>query len=67
VIGVGAGFKFLSGKVKMAPKWVGDAGFEWLWRLLHEPKRIWRRVFLYGPIFCYLAVKDFLFEKNRKI
>jgi len=45
VIGVGAAFKFLSGKVKRAPKWVGDLGFEWLWRLFQEPKTTWKKGF----------------------
>ena len=64
IIGVGAGFKFLSGKVKMAPRWIGDLGFEWLWRLFHEPKRIWKRVFLCGPFFIWLVIKDFLNFKS---
>lgn len=56
--GVGAGFKFLAGKVKRAPPFVGEHGFEWMWRLLQEPKLIWRRVFLMGPRFLWLAGKD---------
>lgn len=59
VIGVGAAFKFLSGKVKRAPGWIGDAGFEWLWRLFTEPQRVWKRVFLDGPFFFWLILKDF--------
>lgn len=51
VVGVGAAFKFLAGTVRRAPAWVGDHGFEWLWRLAHEPKRIWRRVLIAGPQF----------------
>jgi len=58
VVGVGAAFKFLSGKVKRVPKWIGNLGFEWLWRLFCEPKRIWKRVFLDGPIFFGLVIKD---------
>ena len=65
IIGVGAAFKFLSGKVKRAPKWVGDLGFEWLWRLFCEPKKTWKRVFVYMPIFFYLVLKDFL-NLNKK-
>jgi N-acetylglucosaminyldiphosphoundecaprenol N-acetyl-beta-D-mannosaminyltransferase len=64
VIGVGAGFKFLSGKVRRVPSWLGNFGLEWLWRFLHEPKRIWRRVFIYMPIFFWLVVKDFLFRNS---
>lgn len=52
-VGVGAAFKFLSGRVKRAPTWVGENGFEWLWRLASEPRQIWRRVFLDGPRFTW--------------
>ena len=58
VVGVGAAFKFLSGKVNRAPNWIGDRGFEWLWRLLHEPRRVWRRVLWDGPRFAgHLALE----------
>lgn len=56
--GVGAGFKFLAGKVKRAPVWVGEHGFEWLWRLVQEPRVTWRRVFLKGPRFVWLATRE---------
>jgi N-acetylglucosaminyldiphosphoundecaprenol N-acetyl-beta-D-mannosaminyltransferase len=52
MIGVGAAFDFLSGKKKRAPKWVQKAGLEWLFRLIQEPKRLWRRN-LYHPIFFF--------------
>jgi N-acetylglucosaminyldiphosphoundecaprenol N-acetyl-beta-D-mannosaminyltransferase len=58
VVGVGAAFKFLSGKVKRAPKWIGSLGFEWLWRLFAEPKVVWKRVFIDMPYFFWLVVKD---------
>lgn len=51
VLGVGAAFKFLAGTVRRAPDWVGDWGFEWLWRLAHEPRRLWRRILIEGPQF----------------
>ena len=66
VIGVGAAFKFLSGKIKRAPKWIGDMGFEWLWRLLHEPKITWKRVFLDGPFFIWLIMLELIGSKRYK-
>ena len=66
VIGVGAAFKFISGEVKRVPKWIGNMGLEWLWRLFHEPKKIWRRVFIYGPIFLWLAIVDLSRFNNKK-
>jgi N-acetylglucosaminyldiphosphoundecaprenol N-acetyl-beta-D-mannosaminyltransferase len=58
VVGVGAAFKFLSGRVNRAPAWVRDRGFEWLWRLLHEPRRVWRRVLIDAPQFVGLVALE---------
>jgi N-acetylglucosaminyldiphosphoundecaprenol N-acetyl-beta-D-mannosaminyltransferase len=41
-IGVGGTFDFYSGKISRAPKFVQKIGLEWLWRLMREPKRIFR-------------------------
>ncbi len=60
IVGVGAAFKFLSGRVRRAPQWIGDAGFEWLWRLLFEPKTVIKRIFIDGPIFVFAFIKDVL-------
>lgn len=43
MIGVGAAFDFHSGHVKWAPAWVRKSGLEWLYRLVQEPGRMWRR------------------------
>lgn len=43
VIGVGAAFDMLSGRVARAPKWMQRSGLEWFFRLLLEPRRMWRR------------------------
>jgi len=56
-IAVGAAFGFLSGKVKRAPLWMGGAGFEWLWRLAHEPRKLWHRDFVEGPRFLAHAIR----------
>jgi N-acetylglucosaminyldiphosphoundecaprenol N-acetyl-beta-D-mannosaminyltransferase len=42
-IGVGASFDYLAGNKPRVPKWLGRLGFEWLYRLVLEPKRLWRR------------------------
>jgi len=57
-IGVGAAFRLVSGRVKRAPSWVGRAGFEWLWRLAMEPKKLWRRDLIDGPQFIYRALAE---------
>jgi N-acetylglucosaminyldiphosphoundecaprenol N-acetyl-beta-D-mannosaminyltransferase len=43
MVGVGAAFDFLAGAKAQAPLWLQDAGLEWLFRLAHEPRRLWRR------------------------
>ena len=57
-IGVGAVFGFFSGKIKRVPQWIGDNGFEWVWRFLAEPKKLWRRDLLEGPRFLFSVAKD---------
>jgi len=64
-IGVGAAFKFLSGKVKRPPRWIGDLGFEWLWRFFQEPKRVWPRV-LDIPLFIFLVLLELIGFKSKK-
>ena len=55
LIGVGAAFDFLSGTKKQAPKWIQRSGFEWLFRLVNEPHRLWRRYIEY-PYFLILVL-----------
>lgn len=51
MLGVGAAFDFHSGRVKQAPRWVQRSGFEWLYRLGCEPRRLWRRYLRNNPRF----------------
>jgi N-acetylglucosaminyldiphosphoundecaprenol N-acetyl-beta-D-mannosaminyltransferase len=53
LIGVGAAFDFLSGAKPQAPRWMQRNGFEWLYRFIHEPRRLWRRYIQY-PLFIIL-------------
>jgi N-acetylglucosaminyldiphosphoundecaprenol N-acetyl-beta-D-mannosaminyltransferase len=54
MLGIGAAFNFHSGKVKHAPLWMQNMGLEWFFRLLMEPKRLWKRYFLQNPRFMFL-------------
>jgi N-acetylglucosaminyldiphosphoundecaprenol N-acetyl-beta-D-mannosaminyltransferase len=56
LIGVGAAFDFLSGRKRQAPKWIQRSGFEWLFRLVSEPGRLWRRYLLHLPRFVVLVL-----------
>lgn len=46
-VGVGAAFDFVAGTVVEAPKWIQKSGMEWLFRLISEPRRLWKR-YLFG-------------------
>ncbi|MCS6885920.1 MAG: WecB/TagA/CpsF family glycosyltransferase [Acidobacteriota bacterium] len=56
-IGVGGSFDHLAGFRSRAPNWMQRLGLEWLYRLLCEPKRLWKRYLLGNPYFVYLVFK----------
>ncbi len=60
LIGVGAAFDFLTGRKPQAPRWMQRAGLEWLFRLLTEPRRLWRRYLINNPRFVALVVLEAL-------
>jgi len=51
IASIGAVFDFFAGTYKRAPRWVRNCGIEWVYRLLQEPRRLWRRTFVSGPLF----------------
>jgi N-acetylglucosaminyldiphosphoundecaprenol N-acetyl-beta-D-mannosaminyltransferase len=53
LIGVGAAFDFHAGLVRRAPAWIQRAGLEWSWRLISEPRRLWRRYLTIVPAFLW--------------
>jgi N-acetylglucosaminyldiphosphoundecaprenol N-acetyl-beta-D-mannosaminyltransferase len=53
LIGVGAAFDFHSGLVAQAPAWMQRSGLEWLFRLLTDPRRLWRRYVVDNPWFLW--------------
>jgi len=60
---VGAAFAFHAGRVSQAPKWVQDRGLEWLYRLLAEPGRLWKRYLVYNSLFVFYLFRDYLVGK----
>ena len=54
VLAVGAAFDFEAGTQTEGPAWVQRAGLHWLWRLLSEPRRLWRRYLLLNPAYLGL-------------
>jgi N-acetylglucosaminyldiphosphoundecaprenol N-acetyl-beta-D-mannosaminyltransferase len=61
---VGAAFDFHSGKLKEAPQMVQNMGLEWLFRLLMEPKRLWKRYFEIVPKFLYYSSIELITNKK---
>jgi N-acetylglucosaminyldiphosphoundecaprenol N-acetyl-beta-D-mannosaminyltransferase len=53
LIGVGAAFDFHTGEAHQAPVWMQRFGLEWLFRLLQEPRRLWRRYLIDNPWFLF--------------
>lgn len=63
-MGVGGLFDFYSGKVDRAPQWVREIGFEWLFRVIQEPGRMWRRYFVGNAVFLAHVWQEKLFGKT---
>lgn len=64
--GVGGSFDVYSGKVKRAPLAWQRLGLEWLYRLLQEPGRMWKRYLVTNSLFCWLVVKE-LFRAKKQL
>jgi N-acetylglucosaminyldiphosphoundecaprenol N-acetyl-beta-D-mannosaminyltransferase len=59
VIGsIGAVFDYYAGVTRRAPQWICNFGLEWLYRLPREPKRLWRRTFVSGPLFLWWVLRE---------
>lgn len=66
MLGVGAGFDFHAGTVKRAPDWMRRHYLEWLYRLVQDPKRLWKRYVQTNGQFVLLSIKDaFIWKKYR--
>ncbi len=57
-VGIGGAFEVMAGLVKRAPKWMHGAGLEWFYRLIQEPKRMYRRYLIEAPLFIPLVILD---------
>ena len=55
---IGAVFDFYAGTAKRAPLWWQKHGLEWLYRLLKEPKRMWRRYVIGNPLFVWNVIRE---------
>jgi N-acetylglucosaminyldiphosphoundecaprenol N-acetyl-beta-D-mannosaminyltransferase len=66
MLGVGAAFDFLAGRKRQAPRLVQRLGLEWLHRLVHEPRRLWRRYLYRNPRFVVLFAAQLLKERGLR-
>lgn len=64
--GVGAAFDFVAGTVREAPPWVQSVGFEWFFRLISDPKRLWKRYMVGNTRFLWLIMQTTLAREGRK-
>ena len=58
IMGVGGSFDVVAGLVKRAPRWMQDWGLEWLYRIIQEPRRMWKRYLFGNSAFIYLVFKE---------
>jgi N-acetylglucosaminyldiphosphoundecaprenol N-acetyl-beta-D-mannosaminyltransferase len=66
MLGVGAAFDFLAGRKRQAPRLVQRLGLEWLHRLVHEPRRLWRRYLYRNPRFVVLFAAQLVKERRLR-
>jgi len=60
ILAVGAAFDFFAGNVPQAPKILQDISLEWLYRLIQEPKRLWRRYLILNPIYVWNILLQYI-------
>jgi N-acetylglucosaminyldiphosphoundecaprenol N-acetyl-beta-D-mannosaminyltransferase len=58
MIGLGGVFPVYAGIQKRAPQWAREHGLEWLYRLIQEPRRLWKRYGSTIPLFVFLAARQ---------
>jgi N-acetylglucosaminyldiphosphoundecaprenol N-acetyl-beta-D-mannosaminyltransferase len=66
ILPVGAAFDFHSGRLRRAPRWMHRVGLEWLFRLVMEPRRLWRRYLVTNARFAWLVLREQLSPRARR-
>ena len=66
LFGIGAGFDYMAGNTKHAPEWMKNFALEWLYRLIQEPKRLWKRYFKTIPQFIFFVTLELLSLKFKR-
>ena len=58
MIGIGAGFDYIAGNTTHAPEWMKRYALEWLYRLIQEPGRLWKRYLVTNSLFILFTVME---------
>jgi N-acetylglucosaminyldiphosphoundecaprenol N-acetyl-beta-D-mannosaminyltransferase len=67
LLAVGAAFDYHAGNLRKPPQWMQRFGLEWLWRLMLEPRRLWRRYLILNPVFLAMLLRQLVFGIARPI
>lgn len=62
-MGVGGSFDIVAGKTKRAPVWMQETGLEWFYRVMQEPRRMWKRYAKTNPAFVWIVLKEIVKRK----
>lgn len=66
-MGVGGSFDIVAGKTVRAPIWMQETGMEWFFRVLQEPKRMWKRYAKTNPVFIWMVLRELVKKDIRKL
>jgi len=66
-LGIGGTLDFLVGRLRRAPRWISKAGLEWLFRLMQEPRRLWRRYLVEDARFPLIVLATWWLPRSERI
>lgn len=65
MLGVGQAFDIYAGDLRQAPRWMRERGLEWFFRLIREPKRLWKRYLIYNSWFVFAVIRDSFRSRDK--
>ena len=66
-MGVGGSFDIVAERTKRAPLWMQQCGMEWFYRILQEPRRMWKRYAKTNPVFVWMVLKEYIKVRKSKL
>ena len=66
-MGVGGSFDIIAGRTKRAPVWMQKCGMEWFYRIMQEPRRMWKRYAKTNPVFVWMVLKEYVKVRKSKL